>query len=163
MSSSRPTPPDAADLPKRRSVILRDLLFFQIKLWMDGLKDLVLSPLSIAGAAIDILFGVTGESSWFYRVMRLGERFDLWLNLYGPAQNAASDPDGLLNRQGLRGGDMIRHVDAIRAPAVSSPVPGSSTPETSTPGSPRQALSDGGAAGGDTDIDASSAHPASSS
>jgi hypothetical protein len=106
---SSPTPPP--ETSARRAVIVRDLVFFQVKLWLDGIKDIVLSPLSIAGAAIDLLFDQSGADSLFYRVMRYGERFDLWLNLYGPAREAAHHPDGLLSRRGLRGKDMIEQID----------------------------------------------------
>ncbi|PEN14462.1 hypothetical protein CRI94_05400 [Longibacter salinarum] len=94
-----------------RTVIIRDLIFFQIKLWLDGIKDIVLSPLSIIGAGIDILSGRSGQKSLFYKVMRLGERFDLWLNLYGPAREAATHPDGLLARRGVRSRDLIEQID----------------------------------------------------
>ena len=40
-----------------RWVILRDLFLFQLKLFLDGLIDVTLSPLSIAVAAVEILFG----------------------------------------------------------------------------------------------------------
>jgi hypothetical protein len=39
---------------RSRWVILRDLLIFQIKLLLDGAKDIVLSPVSLGAAAIDL-------------------------------------------------------------------------------------------------------------
>lgn len=80
---------------RRPSVVLRDLLIFQLKLWMDGLKDIVLSPISIGAAVLDLLLGPGRKGERFYRVLKLGERFDLWLNLYGAAGVAQRDPDGL--------------------------------------------------------------------
>lgn len=77
-----------------RGTLLRDLVIFQVKLMLDGLKDVVLSPLSAGAGFIAILAG--GESRWarmFYRVMRIGERYDLWLNLFGAVQR--TDVDGL--------------------------------------------------------------------
>lgn len=95
-----------------RGVLLRDLFLFQMKLWLDGLKDIVLSPLSIAACAVDILFRRSGQRSLFYGVMRLGERFDLWLNLYSPAMRADAHPDGLLHRDRRWGRDVGDMVDS---------------------------------------------------
>lgn len=103
-----------------RWTILRDLLIFQTKLALDGLKDVVLAPLSVAAAAIPILFGPRARRArLFYRVLRLGERFDLWLNLFGAVERA--DVDGLFGgskagtdtllgqlEQRVRGGDEPR-------------------------------------------------------
>lgn len=76
-----------------RVVILRDLLVFQLKLFLDGFIDLVLSPVAIVAAAIEVLFRGEKRGSLFYAVLRLGERVDLWLNLFGASSRA--DADGL--------------------------------------------------------------------
>lgn len=126
------TSPDQPNNP--RGVLLRDLLLFQMKLWLDGLKDIVLSPLSIAACAIDVLFRRSGQRSLFYGVMRLGERFDLWLNLYGPATRADAHPDGLLHRNALRGRDMADMVDAdSRRSALPAPSQPSSSSHRTQP------------------------------
>ena len=82
-----------------KSVIVRDLLLFQMKLWLDGLKDVVLSPLSIGAALLDMVRG-TGRRSLFYRVLQLGERFDRWLNLYHASQRAPHRSSGLVGDDG---------------------------------------------------------------
>ncbi len=76
-----------------------DLLIFQRKLWLDGLKDVVLLPLSLVAAGIDFVF----RARLFYRVLRIGERFDLWLNLFGVAQGAEQEREGLFGV--IRAGD----------------------------------------------------------
>ena len=43
----------------------------------------------------DLIFKRHGERRFFYRVMRVSERFDLWLNLHGAALPAECDEDGL--------------------------------------------------------------------
>lgn len=109
-------------LPKTgasRWVILRDLGLFQLKLFLDGLIDLTLAPLSIAAAIVEIFFGGERRGRLFYTILRLGERADLWLNLYGASRKA--DVDGLFGgskagsdsllgeiEQRLRGGDEPR-------------------------------------------------------
>lgn len=37
-----------------RGALVRDLLIFLLKLWVDGLKDLALFPLSLGAAAADL-------------------------------------------------------------------------------------------------------------
>lgn len=78
-----------------RRVLVRDLIVFQIKLAMDGLKDFVLLQASIVAALIDLVFMARTRGRCFYAVLRVSERIDLWFNLYGPAQRAAGDQDGL--------------------------------------------------------------------
>jgi hypothetical protein len=99
-----------------RWVILRDLGLFQLKLFLDGLIDLTLAPLSIAAALVEILFGGEQRGRLFYAILRFGEKADLWLNLYGASRRA--DADGLFGgskagsetllgeiEQRIRGGD----------------------------------------------------------
>lgn len=88
-------------LPKH--VLIRDLIILQLKLWMDGVKDIVLSPLSIGAAILDVLAGPTSDGHRLYKVLGWGERFDLWLNLYGATGRAESSGEGLFG--GSRAGD----------------------------------------------------------
>jgi hypothetical protein len=82
-----------------RGTLFRDLLIFQLKLWLDGLKDVILVPLSVGAAGVDFVF----RTRLFYRVLRWGERYDLWLNLFGAAQRAAHEREGLFGAS--RAGD----------------------------------------------------------
>jgi len=91
-------PPDSDDRPSK-GIIVRDLLLFQMKLWLDGFKDIVLSPISVVAAALDMLRG-SERSSLFYRTLQLGEGFDQWLNLYGAAQRAPTRSSGLVGDDG---------------------------------------------------------------
>lgn len=83
------------ELTTPRGALVRDLGIFQLKLALDGLKGLLLLQVSLVAAALDIAFGPRGEESLFYRVLAASERFDLWLNLYGPAAEADASRDGL--------------------------------------------------------------------
>ena len=58
---------------------------------------LIVFPLGLLSTAVvfDILFGRPGRPLLFYNVLRLGERFDLWLNLYGASSRAEASDDGL--------------------------------------------------------------------
>ena len=85
---------DAAERPRRlapkpstRTQLLRDVVIFQIRLAMDGLRDLVLSPVSILAALAGILFSRKDPHKFFRRLMALGQRSDVFINLF----NAHSD------------------------------------------------------------------------
>lgn len=123
-------------LQAKRSVMFRDLVIFLVKLAIDGFKDLALMNLAIGAAILDILAGGGTRPRLFYSVLRLSERFDLWLNLNGAmekmeageagedglfgASNAGSD--SLLGQieQLVRGGDSPR---GSRPPVDDPPPP----------------------------------------
>jgi hypothetical protein len=81
-------PPDAE--PPSRTELIRDVVVFQVKLWVEGVKDVVLIPLSLGAVLVDVLFRRRRERCALYAVMRLGDRFERWVNLYGPLDDAAS-------------------------------------------------------------------------
>ena len=70
-------------MDQQRKTIVRDAFVFAIKLWVDSLKDVILAFAGLGAAALDVIRG-KGEDGWlFYRVMKLGERADKALDLYG--------------------------------------------------------------------------------
>jgi hypothetical protein len=86
-------------------VLMRDFILFYIKLLVDGAKDLVLVQIALFAFCLDMILMLTvgRKRSFFYRVLELGERFDLYLNLYTPSQGAGANPDGLFGES--RAGD----------------------------------------------------------
>lgn len=78
-----------------RRTTIRDFLIFQLKLVIDGVKDMALIWLSTLALLVDLITGRGEKPRLFYGVMRLGERFDLWLSLYASAADAEDDADGL--------------------------------------------------------------------
>lgn len=78
-----------------RAVLLRDLIIFQVKLVLDGLKDVVLMPVTIGAAGLDILMPGPRPGHRFYHVIALGERFDRALNLFAAADRADASKNGL--------------------------------------------------------------------
>ena len=91
-------------MAKSERVLLRDLAIFQLKLVLDGLKDIVLAPLSIVAAAVDLLLPGDRQGHRFYAVMRMGERFDRFLNLFSAAERAEASDDGLFGSDRAKGG-----------------------------------------------------------
>ena len=83
-----------------RNVTLRDFVIFQVKLFLDGLKDLVAFNLSIVAIILDYISGRGKRPRLFYSVVRASERFDRWLNLH----SVVSRMDELGSEEGLFGG-----------------------------------------------------------
>jgi hypothetical protein len=65
------------------SELFRDQIVFEVKLFLDGLKDLVLAPGALAAAILGILLRKRRNLPLHF-VMRLGHRFEKWLRLYEP-------------------------------------------------------------------------------
>ena len=59
---------------KARPRLLRDLIVFQVKLFADGLRDVLLSPLSFVAAIADVITGKQGPESNFYSLLRAGKK-----------------------------------------------------------------------------------------
>ena len=74
-----------------RWVLIRDMLVFQVKLAMDAIRDLLLSPVSIICGLIDIFKGHALSQSYFHKLMAFGQQTDLWLNLFGNHNKDAKD------------------------------------------------------------------------
>ena len=62
-------------------VSVRDSAIFQLKLLIDGVKDGAVFVTSFVAFGVDLVLGRHGRRRWFYRMMRVSEKFDLWLNL----------------------------------------------------------------------------------
>lgn len=67
--------------------LLRDVVVFQLKLVMDGFRDVLLSPLSIVAAIVDVVSGRKESGRYFYRILEMGRKSEVWINLFGAAKN----------------------------------------------------------------------------
>lgn len=74
-----------------RNATIRDFVIFQVKLALDGFKDLVAFNLSIGAILLDFLSGRGQRPRLFYSVVRASERFDRWLNLHGAVRRNEGD------------------------------------------------------------------------
>lgn len=117
------------DFHDDRPALVRDFLIFQLKLVLDGFKDLLTLQLSILALMLDLVMGRGPRRRYFYRVLGASERFDLWLNLHTPAASAEASGDGLFGasragentllgklEQVIRGGDVPRGKRGGAAP-----------------------------------------------
>ena len=98
---------------KNNRVVIRDLAIFQLKLLLDGLADVVIAQVALAAVALDLLFPAERKGQRFYAVMARAERFDHWLSLYGSAEAADVEEDGLFGAS-LAGADsLLGRLEAI--------------------------------------------------
>ena len=86
---------------------LRMLLVFQFKLYIDALRDLLMSPLSVVVFIIDVIQGNRGESSLFEALLKFGRRTEKAINLFGQHD---------VNDENYRGIDsvLMQVEDAVR-------------------------------------------------
>lgn len=69
---------------ERRWQLIRDVLVFQVKMIVEGLRDVLLVPATLLAAAFGVFLGGERPERMFHDVLRAGHRFDTWLNLFGP-------------------------------------------------------------------------------
>jgi hypothetical protein len=79
-----------------RWALIRQAIFFQLKLGLDALRDILMSPVSIVLLIVDIIMGNYHQQSYFLRLMRLGKKSDHWINLFDvELPNAKPQDDNL--------------------------------------------------------------------
>ena len=73
--------------------LIRDVLMFQCKLLVDGLRDLVLLPVSLLVGIVSIIGKGKGSppGSEFYELLHAAHRSDRWINLFGAAEKRSQD------------------------------------------------------------------------
>ena len=83
--------PEQADYPDRWTLI-RDLAVLQVKLIVDGFRDLVLVPASLVAGIMSLASGsVDRPGPQFYRLVSLGKQSELWINLFKAYENAPAE------------------------------------------------------------------------
>ncbi len=80
----------SADTRPSRWGMLRDLVVFQGKLLVDGLRDAVLLPVSLIAGLVDLAVGGAHPGERFYAVVAWGRRSERWINLFGSADHLAA-------------------------------------------------------------------------
>lgn len=67
----------------KRGDLIRNSVVFQLKLMADGLRDLVLLPVSLIATIIGLLRGGDEPEREFLQVIQLGRDSEQWINLFG--------------------------------------------------------------------------------
>ncbi len=69
--------------------MIRDIAVLQVKLIVDGLRDLILVPASLIVGIVSLSKtrdGVPGPE--FYKLVSVGKQSERWINLFGALKNA---------------------------------------------------------------------------
>ena len=85
--NSKPEVNDPNEYPDRW-MLIRDIAVFQVKLVVDGFRDLLLVPISIGAGVISLFKPGARPGSEFYDLLRVGRRSEHWINLFGAADHA---------------------------------------------------------------------------
>ena len=74
--------------------LLRDLGVFQVKLVVDGLRDLILVPTSLIAGIVSLTKGEGGRPGLqFYHLLGFGQQTERWINLFGAVENSPEKLD----------------------------------------------------------------------
>jgi hypothetical protein len=76
---------EGGSMPDRWTLI-RDILVLQLKLIVDGLRDLILVPISLIVGLVSLLKAGNATGGEFYELLRTGRRSERWINLFGAAE-----------------------------------------------------------------------------
>jgi len=80
--------PEDADYPDRWTLI-RDVAVLQVKLLVDGFRDLVLVPASLIAGIISIASGSKDRPGpHFYQLISIGKQSEIWINLFKAYEHA---------------------------------------------------------------------------
>jgi hypothetical protein len=74
-----------------RWMFLRDLVVFQLKMLLDNVRDLVLMPVALVAALIDLILKGEREGARFYRVLRWGWHSEKVIDVYSAIQDHPPD------------------------------------------------------------------------
>ncbi|HUF75321.1 MAG TPA: hypothetical protein VMM35_03540 [Longimicrobiales bacterium] len=98
-----------------RKVTLRDFAIFQLKLALDGLKDLVVFNVSIVAVVLDFIAGRGQRPRLFYSVVRASERWDRWLNLHGVMErlDEGESEDGFFGASDAGADSLIGQIEEL--------------------------------------------------
>ena len=66
-----------------RAQLILDVVVFQFKLAADGIRDLLLIPISIGAAIAGLFAGGEQPDVYFRKVQRFGRQSEIWINLFG--------------------------------------------------------------------------------
>lgn len=80
----------------RRWILIRDLIQFQLKLILDGVRDLLLLPISLVAGLGGLILNPSEPDRYFRAVMGAGRRSERWINLFG--QQPREDEDASVDQ-----------------------------------------------------------------
>jgi len=77
--------------PVGRAKLIYRVLLFQLKLAADGLRDLLLVPISLFAGLFGLIAGGKDPERYFRELLRFGRRTDRFINLFNQFGNQPED------------------------------------------------------------------------
>lgn len=74
-----------------RWMFFRDVVVFQLKMLLDNLRDIVLMPVALGAALIDLCYRGEREGALFYRVLRWGWHSEKVIDVYSAIESHPPD------------------------------------------------------------------------
>ena len=105
---TQPADPSDATGPDGRWELIRDVVVFQLKLLLDALRDVLLSPASIVAGLLDLASGDDPPGRNFKRLLAAGRRSDAWINLFGH-----EPPESESDTAGAERSEKVQSVDSL--------------------------------------------------
>ena len=83
------TAPEEQAPADERWTLIRDIGVLQVKLLVDGLRDLLLVPASLVAGVVSLMSTRAGTPGpQFYRLLSFGKQTEQWINLFGAVDNS---------------------------------------------------------------------------
>jgi hypothetical protein len=84
--------PDTSTHASDRWTLARDIGVLQVKLVVDGFRDLLLVPASLIVGIVSLFSNRDGKPGLqFYQLLGVGKQSERWINLFGALRNAPED------------------------------------------------------------------------
>ena len=78
-----------------RMELIWEASVFQLKLAVDGIRDIILVPISIVATLLGLIAGGDDPRQYFRKVLRFGRQTENWINLFG-GREASGTSDEIL-------------------------------------------------------------------
>ena len=100
--------------PLTNVVLVRDVAVFQFKLIVDGLRDLLLVPISLFAGLLSLATGKNGKpNSQFYNLLEVGKQSEEWIDLFGAMRHAPDDLQQPVRFPDARMDDVLDNIEAF--------------------------------------------------
>ena len=74
---------DQGDQTSSRASLVWQVIFLQLKLMVDGLRDVILVPITLVAGLMGLIIGGDHPEKYFQKVLSFGRQSEIWINLFG--------------------------------------------------------------------------------
>lgn len=93
--------------------LIRDAIIFQGKLLIDGLRDLMLVPISMVATVFDLFSRENPKGKRFYQIVHLGKRSEHWIDLFAAAERSPFESPLEHGEDSQRLDDLVTRVESV--------------------------------------------------